>query len=217
MRRGNVTQLLAARWPQASITGVDDSAAMLEKAAATVAGVTWVQQGLASWRAHKPADLIFSNAALHWLPDHEQLFPALIAQLAPSGVLAVQMPRNFHAPSHTLIADTVRGGPWRARLEALLVPSPVAEPAFYYRVLNPLVARLDIWETEYLQLLRGADPVKEWTKGTWLKQFLDALDEPQRTEFENDYAARLRQAYPALEDGTTLFPFRRLFLVAIRG
>jgi trans-aconitate 2-methyltransferase len=212
---GNVTELLAARWPNAAITGVDDSAEMLAKARAAAPSVHWVQQSLASWRAPAAADVIYSNAALHWLPDHQRLFPALVEQLAPGGVLAVQMPRNFGAPSHILIAQTVRSGPWRARLEPLLGPSPVAEPAFYYGLLNARVARLDIWETEYLQVLSGADPVKEWTKGTWLKQFLDALDEPQRREFEDDYAARLRQAYPPLADGNTLFPFRRLFLLAV--
>lgn len=212
---GNVTQLLAARWPQAGITGVDDSAEMLAKAKAAVPGVTWVQQSLASWRAPAPADLIYSNAALHWLPDHQRLFPSLAGQLAPGGVLAVQMPRNFGAPSHTLIAETVRHGPWRGVLEPLLAPSPVSEPAFYYGVLSGQVARLDIWETEYLQVLSGPDPVKEWTKGTWLKQFLDALPPPQRGAFEDDYAARLREAYPARPDGCTLFPFRRLFLLAV--
>lgn len=212
---GNVTRMLTERWPQAHVTGVDDSAAMLAKAATELPGVRWVQQSLADWRAERPADLIYSNAALHWLPDHARLFPALVAQVAPGGVFAVQMPRNFGAPSHALIAETVRSGPWRARLEPLLRPSPVAAPDFYYDVLAPRVARLDIWETEYLQVLEGADPVKEWTKGTWLKQFLDAIDEPERGPFEGDYAARLRSAYPARADGKTLFPFRRLFMVAV--
>ena len=211
---GNVTRLLAERWPQADITGVDDSATMLAKAATELAGVRWVEQSVADWRAERPADVIYSNAALHWLPDHARLFPALLAQLAPGGVLAAQMPRNFGAPSHALINDTVRAGPWRARLESMLKPSPVAAPEFYYDVLAPLAAHLDIWETEYLQVLDGADPVKEWTKGTWLKQFLDALDAPDRAPFEADYAARLRSAYPMRADGKTLFPFRRLFIVA---
>jgi trans-aconitate 2-methyltransferase len=153
---GNVTQMLVVRWPQASITGVDDSQSMLAKAAVAAPGVTWVLESLASWRAQVPADLIYSNAAFHWLPDHGRVFPALLEQLTPGGVLAVQMPRNFSAPSHTLIADTVRSRPWRDRLEPLLGASPVAEPAFYYGVLSPLVARLDIWETEYLQVLEGA-------------------------------------------------------------
>jgi trans-aconitate 2-methyltransferase len=212
---GNVTRLLAERWPQAQVTGVDDSASMLARAATELPGTRWVQQSLADWRADRPADVIYSNAALHWLPNHHLLFPALAGQLAPGGVLAVQMPRNFGAPSHTLIADTVMGGPWRARLEPMLQPSPVATPDFYYDSLAPRVARLDIWETEYLQVLEGADPVKEWTKGTWLKQYLDALTEPDRSAFESDYAARLRSAYPTRADGKTLFPFRRLFLVAV--
>ena len=211
---GNVTRLLALRWPAAAITGVDDSASMLAQAAVEAPSVTWIEQGLATWRAPRPADLIYSNAALHWLPDHAAVFPELVAQLAPGGVLAVQMPRNFGAPSHMLIHDTVRAGPWRSRLEPLLQPSPVAAPDFYYGLLAPRVAWLDIWETEYLQVLEGPDPVKEWTKGTWLKQFLDALDEADRANFEADYAARLRHAYPMRDDGRTLFPFRRLFMVA---
>lgn len=212
---GNVTRLITERWPDAEVTGVDDSATMLAKAATELPALRWVQRSLADWRADAAADLIYSNAALHWLPDHAALFPALLDQLAPGGVLAVQMPRNFGAPSHTMIADTVRAGPWRARLEPLLQPSPVAEPDFYYGVIAPRVARLDIWETEYLQVLDGIDPVKEWTKGTWLKQFLDALDEPQRGAFESDYAARVRSAYPMRDDGCTLFPFRRLFIVGV--
>ena len=214
---GNVTRLLAERWPAASITGVDDSAEMLAQAARELPPATWIRQSLADWATTMPADLIFSNAALHWLPQHERLFPRLLGQLAPGGVLAAQMPRNFAAPSHTLIAETVRHGAWRHRLEHLLRPVPVAAPHDYYAMLEPLAASIDIWETEYLQVLRGADPVKEWTKGTWLKQFLDELVEPERAEFEADYARRLRIAYPPLDDGTTLFPFRRLFIVARRA
>jgi trans-aconitate 2-methyltransferase len=210
---GNVTRLLVERWPGARVTGVDDSAEMLAQAASNANGITWIRQSLADWTPAVPADLIFSNAALHWLPRHEQLFPKLLAQLASGGVLAVQMPRNFSAASHTLIAETVRHGNWRNRLEHLLRPAPVAEPETYYAMLAPYAADIDIWETEYLHVLQGPDPVKEWTKGTWLKQFVDELVEPQRSEFEADYARRLRLAYPSLPDGTTLFPFRRLFMV----
>jgi trans-aconitate 2-methyltransferase len=210
---GNVTAVLAQRWPDARIIGVDASAAMLAQAARSLPRVQWVQQPLAGWQAERPADVIYSNAALHWLPDHRQLFPALVAMLAPGGVLAVQMPRNFSAPSHTLIEAAARAGPWRSKLEPLLAGAPVAEPQFYYALLAPLAASLDIWESEYLQVLSGEDPVKEWTRGTWLMQFLERLDATERVQFEADYALRLRAAYPRLADGTTLFPFRRLFIV----
>jgi trans-aconitate 2-methyltransferase len=211
---GNVTRHLRARWPNAHIVGVDASEEMLAKARATMPDVEWQRADLAAWRPSGPVDLIYSNAALHWLGAHDQLFPSLLAMLAPGGVLAVQMPRNFGAPTHTLVAEAARRGPWRARLEPLLRPSPVAEPAFYYDLLAPRTAALDIWETEYLHVLAGDDPVKEWLKGSWLTQFLDALEEPQRSEFEACYAGLVAEAYPRRPDGRTLLPFRRLFIVA---
>ena len=211
---GNVTRLLKARWPAARITGVDSSREMLAKAAAADPDITWQHADLAAWRPERPADVIYSNAALHWLGDHARVFPALLSALAPGGTLAVQMPRNFLAPSHTSMADAARSGPWRAKLEPLLRPVPVSEPAFYYDVLAPRAAVLDIWETEYLQVLEGEHPVKEWTKGTWLRPLLDALEEPERSGFEAAYAELVARAYPRRADGRTLLPFRRLFIVA---
>jgi trans-aconitate 2-methyltransferase len=153
--------------------------------------------------------LQFTDAALHWLPDHPALFARLVDRLAPGGVLAVQMPRNFEAPSHTLVADVARAGPWRDRLAPLLRPPPVATPADYYDWLAPRAA-------EYLQVLSGDDPVKEYTKGSFLRTFLDALAPDEGAAFEAEYAARARAAYPRRADGRTLFPFRRLFLLLRR-
>ncbi len=211
---GNVTRLLKERWPGARVTGVDDSQEMLDKAAAVAPEITWERADLASWRPPKPADIIYSNAALHWLDGHERLFPALFSSVAPGGVLAVQLPRNFSAVSHTSISEAARSGPWRAKLEPLLRPAPVAEPAFYYDLLAPRAATLDMWETEYLQVMEDDNPVKEWTKGTWLRPLLAALEEPERSRFEAHYADLVARAYPRRPDGRTLFPFRRLFIVA---
>lgn len=214
---GEHTRMLAARWPAARVVGVDASAQMLERARAAAPGIEWMQADLNAWAPPGAPDLIYSNAALHWLGDHDTLFPALFRALAPGGLLAVQMPRNFLAPSHTAIGDTVNAGVWRERLAPLLRPVPVAEPARYFDLLAPHAAAIDIWETEYLQVLTGTDPVKEWTKGTWLAPFLEALQGEEREAFERDYAARVRQAYPPRADGRTLFPFRRLFIVARKG
>jgi trans-aconitate 2-methyltransferase len=211
---GSITRLLAERWPRARVLGVDSAASMLARGDAGAERITWQQADLAHWAAPQPMDLVYSNAALHWLPDHAALFPRLMGMLARGGLLAVQMPRNFDAPSHTGIADTVRDGPWRATLEPMLRPSPVAAPAWYHGVLSPHAQDIDIWETEYLQVLQGEDPVKEWTKGTWLAPFLAALPPGQREDFEAAYAARMREAYPRQADGRTLFPFKRLFILA---
>ncbi len=213
---GSATRLLRARWPAAQITGVDGSAAMLAAAARADAGVRWVEADLAAWEPPRPADVLFSNAALHWLGDHPRLFPRLLGQLAPAGVLAVQMPRNHGAPSHTEMVAAARSGPWRDRLAPLLREAPVAPPATYYDLLAPRASRVDIWETEYLHVLEGDNPVVEWTRGSALRPLLDALAEPERSRFLDAYARRIAAAYPRRPDGRTLLPFRRLFILAVR-
>ena len=210
------TRAIAERWPDRPVSGVDASPEMLARAAATASRVRWVEADIAAWRADEPAALIFSNATLQWLDDHETLFPRLMAQLAPGGVLAVQMPRNFEAPSHLLIAETALNGPWCKQVQHLITPPPVNEPGFYHDLLAPNSQNIDIWQTEYLQVLEGDNPVKEWTKGTWLTRYLDVLQGEEKAAFEDAYGARVAKAYPKNAAGQTLFPFRRLFMVAQR-
>jgi trans-aconitate 2-methyltransferase len=214
---GNVTRLLRLRWPLARIIGVDSSAEMLEQARATMPDAEWVQADLAIWRAEHPADLIFSNAALQWLDEHARLFPSLLDSLSPGGILAVQMPRNHGAPSHTGMADVARSGSWRERLEPLLRESPVQAPAAYWALLSGQGAACDLWETDYLQALEGEDAVVQWVLGSALKPLLDALDDGERELFLVEYRRRMAVAYPPSSDGVTLFPFRRLFMVARRN
>ena len=212
---GNVTALLRGAWPTARVTGVDASASMLERARASDPGVDWQQAEIAGWTPATPVDLLFSNAALHWLDHHDTLFPRLLDLMAPGGVLAVQMPRNFGEPSHTSIADLAREARWKARLAPLVRAEPCKTPAYYFDLLAARTKALDIWETVYEQALTGDNPVADFVKGSWLKPFLDALDEgAERTAFETAYREKIARAYPARPDGITLFPFRRLFIVA---
>jgi trans-aconitate 2-methyltransferase len=211
---GNITRLLAERWPEAHVTGLDSSAEMLAKARQEAPGIAFVQADIAGWTAPATADLLFSNSTLQWLEHHAALFPRLLAQLAPGGVLAVQMPHNHEAPSHVLMRAAAEAGPWGSRLRDVRSIAPVGTPADYYGILAPAARQVDIWETEYLHVLDGDNPVVEWTKGTGLRPFLDALDEPERGRFLADYAARIAQAYPKQADGRTLLPFRRLFIIA---
>lgn len=220
---GNVTRLLGERWPQARIVGVDSSVPMLAKARAAIGDDTryaFVEADLANWTPNEVVDIVYSNAALHWLPEHAALFARAIAMVAKGGVLAVQMPDNFRAPSHTTIAELANSPRWREQLGQALRDAPVAAAADYFRWLSPHAARLDIWTTEYLQVLPAGTgfehPVAAWTKGTWLTPLLALLPPDAQREFLATYNERLVDAYPALADGRVLFPFRRLFIVANR-
>ena len=213
---GNSTALLCARWPEAEVLGIDNSAEMLAKARASGLPARWLEADLAGWTPQERYDLLYSNAVLQWLPDHAKLLPRLLAALRPGGVLALQMPRNFEAPSHVLLRAVADEGPWAPRLAAGLLRAPVAEPAWHYDLLAPQAAALDIWESEYLHVLEGDDPVLEWTRATALRPVIAALEPAEQARFEAEYAQRLRAAYPRRADGRTLFPFRRLFIVATR-
>jgi trans-aconitate 2-methyltransferase len=211
---GNVTLLLAQRWPEASILALDGAAEMLATARARSSAITWQQVDLGAWQASERFDLVFSNAALHWLSDHAAVFSRLADAVSPGGVLAVQMPSNFSAPSHALMHALALERPYRTHLEHVLRPAPVLDPGDYHALLAPRFARIDIWSTDYLQVLRGENPVADWTRSTWLGALIEALPEPLRGAFEAEYRLRVLDAYPKRDDGSTFFPFRRLFLVA---
>ena len=211
---GNVTPLLKQRWPNAKVIGLDNSDEMLDQAQSAVPEVHFEKVDVSDWDPNQKFDIIFSNAALQWVAGHEILFKKIVANVAPGGVLAVQMPRNFEAPSHSTMLDIIRGGPWRDLLEPVWVAVPTQAPTFYYSLLDPLARDLEIWETEYVQVLEGDNPVAEYTKGTWLTRFLNPLEEPWRSQFEAEYRTRIAAAYPPQSNGKTLFPFRRQFILA---
>jgi trans-aconitate 2-methyltransferase len=220
---GNVTALLTDRWPAAHITGYDSSQEMLD-AAARRAGPTpgggtldFRQADAAVWTPQEHFDLIVSNAALQWVPDHADRFPSWLEHITPGGVLAFQVPGNFTSPSHALLAELCDTPRWRTRLEGhgrryvhILSPTDYLE-----RLTELGCSDVDVWESTYVQLLSGEDPVLDWTKGTALRPVLTALDgDPTAVrEFVGQYRDLLRKAYPAGPHGT-VFPFRRIFAVA---
>lgn len=214
---GNVTAILRKRFPAAGIVGLDGSAAMLAKARLAVPDATFVEGDFSTWSPDGPApELIYSNAALHWVGGHEVLFPRLVSLLAGGGVLAVQMPAMHNAPLRALQYTVAESGPWSETLRGVGSAPPVLEPGEYWDLLRPHVASLDIWETTYLHVLKGEDAVGEWAAGSSLRPFLDKLPAEQLPAFRRAYADAVRPHYPRRADGTTLVPFRRLFLIARR-
>ncbi|MFM9841553.1 MAG: methyltransferase domain-containing protein [Dongiaceae bacterium] len=214
---GHLTLELKKRWPDAYVYGVDSSPDMLTKAREVAPALNFSLANAGDWRPDRPLDVIFGNAVLHWLPDHGNLFPRLLSLLAKDGVLAVQMPRNHESPSHRLMLKAAASERWESRLAGVQGINPVHEPAFYHRALTVEAREIDIWESEYLHVLTGPDPIVEWTKGTALRPYLDALEGADREAFTADYRHLVAKAYPPEPDGRTLFPFRRIFIVARRS
>jgi trans-aconitate 2-methyltransferase len=219
--RGELARAMADRWPAANVTGSDLSAEMLETARQTPSRVRWERFDIREWSPAGRYDVITSNAALHWIDGHEQLFPRMVSYLEPGGWLGVQMPLSWHEPSHRLMRDVLAAGggdePFGpATLRERCARRPVHEADWYYDLLAPATSTIDIWETRYVQVLDGDDPVLAWVSGTALRPILEALPDPDRGRFLERYRAALREAYPRRPDGTTLFPFPRLFIVAVK-
>ena len=204
---GNLTALLAARWPGAVVEAIDSSAEMVD--AARARGIDARRGDVADWTPAPDTDVVVTNAVLQWVPQHRDLLPRWLAALPRDAELAMQVPGNFGAPSHTL----VRGLAAESGL-VLRDEGSVAEPAEYAELLAATGAAVDVWETTYLHPLIGPDPVLEWIGSTALRPVRDALDDVAYASFRAELAPRLRAAYPARPDGTTWFPFRRIFAVA---
>ncbi len=219
---GQLTASLAARWPRAEVLGVDSSAEMIATAqqadygeAARSGQLSFVTGDVNDWQPGRPADVIISNAVLQWVPNHRELLPRWAAWLAPAGWLAFQLPGNFDQPSHAVLRELAGSDRWRDRLAGIQLNRQAGEPAEYLDLLAGQGLIVDAWETTYLHVLQGSDPVTEWYKGTGLRPVLAVLRAAEAREFVAAYSLAVRQYYPAAQYGTVL-PFRRVFVVAQR-
>jgi trans-aconitate 2-methyltransferase len=215
---GNSTEVLAACYPQANISGIDSSSDMIEAARRRLPQVSFAVEDLQAWQGAGPFDVILANAVLQWVAHHESLLPRLVGRLAPGGALAVQMPDNLDEPAHRLMREVATGGPWAAKLAASSAArAPQLGAAWYYGLLRPLCSKVDLWRTTYYHFLRGgAEAVVEWFKGSGLRPFLEPLNAAERAAFLERYTAAIAQTYPIFADGGVMLPFPRLFLMAIR-
>lgn len=212
---GNLTAIAAARWPQAKWTGLDSSETMLELARSENADIEWTLGSVTDWEPTHPYDLILSNAALHWIDDHQRVFRRLAESVSADGVLAVQMPDNWSEPTHRIPAAILDDDAYGGNARRALLRDRVASPASYRRWIGPTFD-FDIWTTTYQHVLTGTDPVLSWVSGSVLRPVLDRLEPGPRERFLAECADGYTAAYPVEPDGTTVLPFRRLFIVARR-
>lgn len=214
---GNSTSLLVARFPQAQVTGIDNSRAMLEAARKACPQARFETGDLAEWMPVRPPDLLFSNAAFQWVPGHLSVIERLSGSLPQGGVMAVQMPDNLNEPSHVLMSEVAEQGDWSGALaSASSARDPLPTPAHYYARLKPLFRHLDIWHTIYNHSLPGIPGIVAWLSTTGLRPYLDPLGEDDRKRFIARYENLLARHYPAQPDGKVLLRFPRLFLVGVR-
>lgn len=219
---GELTAELCERWPGADVLGVDNSAEMIAEASrlgADGAGLPRLRFELEDarvWKPERPADVIVSNALLQWIPDHEVLLTRWAGWLADGGWLAAQLPGNFDEPTHRLLRELAASPRWQRLLAGVSFNRQAADPAFYLDLLASAGCVVDAWETTYLHVLTGEDAVLRWITGTGLRPVIAALAGADRDDFLAEYGARLRAAYPSRGYGT-IFPFRRVFVVARAG
>jgi trans-aconitate 2-methyltransferase len=215
---GNSTELIAVRYPEAQVTGVDNAPDMIKAAKARLPGGRFELCGIEEWSEPGPWDLIYANAAFQWVGGHEALLPKLMQRLAQGGSLAIQMPDNLDEPSHASMRTTARSVPFAEKLKgAAKARTELGTANWYYALLKPLASRVDIWRTTYFHALAGGlDAIVEWVKGTGLRPFLSPLSEAERPVYIAAYKEELANAYKPLADGTVILPFPRLFIVATR-
>ncbi len=213
---GNSTEVLAERFADALITGMDSSEDMLNDARQRLPHLTFELADIGSWNPRQTYDVILANASLQWVPDHAELYPRLVNRLNAGGSLAVQTPDNLGEPAHQLAREIAARAEWSSKIGSVRHPDRHAA-AYYFELLQPHCKQVDIWRTTYHHPLAGGHAaVVEWFKGSALRPYLQRLDETEQAAFLTAYLEGISQAYPALADGTVLLPFPRLFIVAGR-
>jgi trans-aconitate 2-methyltransferase len=214
---GNSTELLVERFGDATVTGTDTSDAMLESARKRLPRCHFERSDVGCWHATRAPDLIFANAVLQWVPDHEQLIPRLFSELAAGGQLAMQMPDNLDEPSHRLMRELASRDPWASVIGHAARARPrIASADTYYDLLATEAEEIDIWRTTYHHPMGSPAQIVEWLRATGLRPFIDPLTDAQRAAFLLEYEQRIAEAYPARADGKRLLSFPRLFIVARR-
>jgi trans-aconitate 2-methyltransferase len=213
---GNSTELLAEHFPKAEIAGIDSSPAMIAAAGKALPQLKFEIADVADWDVPLNADLAFANAVFQWVPQHDGLLLNIISNMKRGGALAVQMPDNLNEPSHRLMVEVALEGPWsKSFLDYPVSRSALLGVQGYHDLLSPVSQSHDIWRTTYYHTLSGHQGIIDMISSTGLRPYMDRLSDDQRTEYLRIYRSKLEEWYPLTKEGQVLYPFPRLFIVAV--
>ena len=215
---GTSTRVLREAWPEADVTGLDNSEDMIHKAQATYPAQKWVLADAARWQPDKAYDLVFANATLHWIPHHEQLLKRLFDAVKEGGVLAGQVPFNVESPLLKAVAGVSESPRWRELMRGSREQIFYRDETYYYDILSTLSDRIDMWMTTYLHVMESQESLLEWHSSTGLKVYLDRIqDDAGKLQFKNEILEACKADYPVRASGKVLFPFKRIFFAVYKA
>jgi len=212
---GNSTRVLRERWPRAQVAGLDSSAEMIQTAREAYPQETWIMSDAAQWETDEKFDIVFSSAALQWIPDHTVLIPKLFDRVKPGGVLAVQVPSNHRSPLHQAVLKVSKKKEWSQLMAGCETRLNYHEPGFYYELLAAISRQFTLWQTTYYHVLDNHQGLVDWYSSTGMRPYLERLaTDSQKNAFREQVLEACRPFYPAQSNGKILFPFNRLFFLA---
>jgi trans-aconitate 2-methyltransferase len=215
---GNSTSVLRKAWPEADVTGLDNSKEMINKAQATFPGYKWILADVAEWQPDEKYDLVFSNATLHWIPNHERLLKHLFEAIEDGGAFAAQVPFNIESPLFRAIAAVSESPKWRNLMNGCSAQIFYRDEVYYYKMLSRLSSRVDMWTTTYIHIMESHQSLLEWYSSTGLKIYLERIEDDRgRRQFKTEILEACKAQYPVQSNGKILFPFKRIFFVAYKG
>ena len=213
---GNSSEALLQRWPGATLTGIDKSANMIEKAKTTYPNDVWIVADASKFTSDSKYDLVFSNATIQWIPNHQDLFKRLFNLINPGGVLAIEVPRFNEMPLAKAIQKTANKEIWKEATKGCSELFTYQDYKFYYDLMSSDYKSVEFWQTDYFHILESQYSIIDWIRSTGMKPYLDCLKDQEKPLFENEVMAEIKHDYPIQNDGKVLFPFKRLFMIGYK-
>jgi len=213
---GNSSQALLQRWPGAKLTGIDSSPNMIDKAKKSYPDNIWIVADASKYTSDTKYDIVFSNATIQWIPNHENLFKNFLNMTNDGGVLAVSVPRFDEMPISKILNKVAGNEKWKTATKGCAETFTRYDYQFYYNLISPDYQTVEMWQTDYIHVLESQPAIIEWISSTGMKPYLDRLNEKEKTQFEDEVLSEVKHYYPVQNNGKVLFPFKRLFMIGYK-